>query len=73
MTATTIKTEHQQDQTLAKDVTTELRYLIADSNNLQHSLKTGDFVQARRLIQAIRKTTDNLAIYTEKLAEIEGN
>lgn len=51
-----------------KDLATELRYLIADSKNLQHNLETGDFVMARRLIEAIRETTDNLATHTEELA-----
>lgn len=51
-----------------KDLATELRYLIADSENLERALANRDVVFARRLIEAIRETTDNLATHTEELA-----
>jgi ATP/maltotriose-dependent transcriptional regulator MalT len=51
-----------------KDLATELRYLVADSENLERALGNNDFVFARRLISAIRETTDNLAEHTEDLA-----
>lgn len=51
-----------------KDITTELRYLKSDTEALEIALSKNDVVFARRLIEAIRETTDNLAAHTEEIA-----
>ncbi len=52
-----------------KDLNTEIHYLLADANALEKAINKKDLVFARRLIQAIRETTDNLAVYTEQIAQ----
>lgn len=55
-----------------KDLATELRYLAMDSEALETALSKNDFVFARRLLEAIRETTDNLAKHTEEMARANG-
>ena len=51
-----------------KDLQTEIYYLTSDATAISKALEKGDFVFARKLIEAMRESVDNLATHTEELA-----